>query len=151
MRAFNLPEAGAFREGANLWIIKNNPSLIWWKKIDLSCGYLLSQNLLKQKTPKAPQLQNIIAATNLKLSDLKLSEKHQPQDYLLLGSEDHFLNKWILLCNDLSPAELLDLIEKVALNLQATSIRFFSDSSLVAELEARPSTSSISISYIENT
>lgn len=76
-------------------------------------------------------------------------------NYTLLGSEDHFLNKWVLVWNDLSESKLIDLIEKVTIDLQATSIRFFSDSKIMASLEvrleARLSASSISISYIENT
>lgn len=146
MRAANLSEAGGFIDGADLWIIKNDPSLIWWKKIDLCSKYLLSQNLLKNKKQTAPQLENIIAMTNL-----KLSRNNCPTTYLLLGSEDHFLNKWILLWNELSPTEFVNLTEKIVTNLEVASIRFFSDSHLITELEARLSSSSINISYIENT
>lgn len=145
MSADNISEASAFSEGASLWIIKNDPSLIWWKKIDLNSGYLLSQSLAKQKKQTVTQLQNIITATNL-----KLSKNNQAQNHLLLGSEDHFLNRWILLWNDLDESELIDLIERVVTQLQVQSIRFFSDSKIISKIKSRPSTSSISISYIEN-
>ena len=146
MSASNLSESNAFLNGSDLWIIRNDPYLVWWKKIDLSSKYLLSQNLLNQKKQIIPQLENIIAATNL-----KLSRNIYKQNHLLLGSEDHFLNKWVLLWSDLDASELIALIEEVAVNLQARSIRFFSDSKIIAELETRLSASSISISYIENT
>lgn len=132
MSVSSLPEANAFLSGSSLWIIRNDPSLMWWKKIDLNSKYLLSQNLMRKKN--------------------KIDSN---MNYTLLGSEDHFLNKWVLVWNDLSESKLIDLIEKVTIDLQATSIRFFSDSKIMASLEvrleARLSASSISISYIENT
>ena len=145
MSADNISEASAFSGGASLWIIKNDPSLIWWKKIDLNSKYLLSQSLTKQKKQTIAQLQNIITATNL-----KLSKNNQVQNHLLLGSEDHFLNRWILLWNDLDESELIDLIERTVTQLQAPSIRFFSDSKVIPKVNSRLSASSITISYIEN-
>lgn len=145
MSVDNISEASAFSWGASLWIIKNDPSLIWWKKIDLNSKYLLSQSLTKQKRQTITQLQNIITATNL-----KLSKNNQVQNHLLLGSEDHFLNRWILLWNDLDESELIDLIERAVTQLQAPSIRFFSDSKVIPKVKSRLSASSITISYIEN-
>lgn len=124
MSANSIPESGAFSEGASLWIIRNNPSLIWWQKLDVNSHYLLSQSLTKGRTS---------------------------QNYLLLGSEDHFLNKWILLWNDLDETSLAKLIERVATQLRTASIRVFSDINCLPEITSRLSASSISISYIENT
>lgn len=145
MNVDNISEASAFSEGADLWIIKNDPSLIWWKKIDLHSKYLLSQSLAKQKKQTVSQLQNIITATNL-----KLSKNNQVQNHILLGSEDHFLNKWILLWNDLDESELIDLIERTTNQLRTPSLRFFSDSKVIPKIKSRLSASSVSISYIEN-
>lgn len=145
MSANNIFESNAFCEGAHLWIIKNDPSLFWWKKIDLNSKYLLSESLLKQKKQTTTELQNIIAATNI-----KFSKNIYPQNHLLLGSEDHFLNKWILLWNDLADIELIELVERVTLQLKTPSIRFFSDSQVLPELKSRLSASSVTISYIEN-
>lgn len=145
MNVDSISEGNAFSEGASLWIMKNDPSLVWWKKIDLNSKYLLSQSLLKQKTQTVSQLQNIITATNL-----KLTKNNYVQNHLLLGSEDHFLNRWVLLWNDLSDPELVDLIEEVTLKLKAPSIRFFSDSKIISKVKARLSASSVNISYIEN-
>jgi|GEM_PF-6839495 len=146
MKAINLSEASGFTEGASLWIVRNDPSLIWWKKIDLNSKYLLSQNFLVNKKQTSPPLINIVAMTNF-----LLSKSSSPSNYLLVGSEDHFLNKWVLLWSDLTASELVNLVEKTTTNLHATSIRFFSDSHLIPLLEASLLSSSISISYIENT
>lgn len=145
MNAHNLSESNAFSEGSQLWIIKNDPSLIWWKKIDLSSRYLLSQNELWVKKNRPERIEEILTATKIDVPVKKYSS-----NYLLLGTEDHFLNNWILLWNDLSSSEAVHLFEKIALNLKATSVRFFSDSSLIQQFETRPSASSMSISYIEN-
>lgn len=145
MSVSNIFESNAFCEGASLWIIKNDPTLFWWKKIDLHAKYLLSESLLKNKRPPPAELQNILDATNLKLSKLKYSH-----DALLLGTEDHFLNKWVLLWDNLSDNELIDFIETASLQLRAPSIRLFSDVKILPQLKSRLSTSSITISYIEN-
>lgn len=145
MNANNIFESNAFCDGASLWIIKNDPALFWWKKLDLHSKYLLSESLLKKNRLPAQELQSILEATNLKLAKMKYS-----QDLLLLGTEDHFLNKWVLLWDNLDPKDLIDLIESTSLQLRATSIRLFSDVKILPDLKTRLSASSITISYIEN-
>ena len=145
MSEINIFESNAFCEGASLWIIKNDPSLFWWKKLDIHSKYLLSESLLKKRRQTGAELQTILDATNLKLSKLKYSP-----DALLVGTEDHFLNKWVLLWDNLAENELLGLIESVSLQLRTTSLRLFSDSKILPELKSRLSASSITISYIEN-
>jgi hypothetical protein len=141
MRANSLSEANAFSEGSPLWIIENDSSLVWWKKIDLGSKYLLSQNLLR------PDLRANIRPNKLNsIPFININSNH-----LLLGSEDHFLSKWILLWKDLDQTELIDLIENTYLSLHVTAIRFFSESKIISKLETRPSASLISMSYIENT
>ncbi len=145
MSEINIFESNAFCEGASLWIIKNDPTLFWWKKLDIHSKYLLSESLLKKRRQTGAELQTILDATNLKLSKLKYSP-----DALLVGTEDHFLNKWVLLWDNLAENELLALIESVSLQLRTTSLRLFSDSKILPELKSRLSASSITISYIEN-
>lgn len=145
MGVSNIFESNAFCEGASLWIIKNDPTLFWWKKMDLHAKYLLSESLLKNNRPPVAELQNILDATNLKLSKLKYS-----RDALLLGTEDHFLNKWVLLWDNLADDQLINLIETTSVQLRAPSIRLFSDAKILPQLKSRLSTSSVTISYIEN-
>jgi hypothetical protein len=146
MSALSLSEADAFSEGAKLWIIKNDPKLRWWKKLDLHSKYLLSENFLKKEKSTALELKTIINATNLKMSPSTMTQNH-----LLVGTEDHFLNKWILIWDKLSPNELIELISKTSVQLKTDSIRLFSNSEIIAGLQARPTTSSLNITYIENT
>jgi hypothetical protein len=146
MSALSLSEAEALTEGAQLWIIKNDPALFWWKKLDLHSKYLLSENFFKIEKSTASELQTIISATNLKMPSTS-----NTLDHLLIGSEDHFLNKWILLWNELDENELIELISKTSIQLKSNSIRLFSNSEIVVALQARPTTSSLNISFIENT
>lgn len=146
MSALKLPESQAFYAGAQLWVIKNDPTLFWWKKLDQHSQYLLSQNLLKPKKETPVQIQNILNAT-----DLDLFKNDYTRNSLLLGTEDHFHNKWLLLWENFSDAQLLRLIEMISTQLRAESVRLFSHTQVIDALMARPTASSISISYIENT
>lgn len=145
MSASSISEIDAFNEGAKLWIIKNDPNLKWWKRLDIHSKYLLSENYLKKERSTVSELQTIINATNLKISKSSLAQNH-----LLLGTEDHFLNKWILLWNDLEEAELVELICDTATQLKADTIRLFSNPEILKKLQARPMASSLNISYIED-
>ncbi|MBY0555294.1 hypothetical protein K2P97_12250 [bacterium] len=146
MSASSISENDAFNEGAKLWIIKNDPNLNWWKKLDIHSKYLLSENYLKKERSTVFELQTIINATNLKISKSSLAQNH-----LLLGTEDHFLNKWILLWSDLNETELADLICETTSQLKTDTIRLFSNSEILKKLQTRPTASSLNISYIENT
>jgi hypothetical protein len=146
MSALSLSESDAFSGGAELWIIKNDPKLDWWKKLDLHSQYLLSEIFFKKEKSTASELQTIINATNLKMSSSSMTQNH-----ILVGTEDHFLNKWILMWDELSELELIELISKTSAQLKTDSLRLFSNSEIIAELQARPTTSSLNITYIENT
>lgn len=145
MRAVSLSEANSFSEGSQLWIIRNDPSLIWWKKLDLQTRYLLSQFQLRQKKLRPPELETIVAETYLKTPEYNFNSQ-----CVLIGTEDHLLNKWIFLWNDLNNPALIEQIEHIIKNLKIESVRFFSDSDLIKQLETRPTASSLSITYIEN-
>ena len=146
MNANRIPESKALSAGADLWIIKNDPALSWWSKLDFNSHYLLSQNFLKPEKNTPVALQNILQATSL-----DKMKKFSLENHILLGSEDHFLNKWILVWNG-DDDTLADIICKAAEHLHAGSIRLFSHSqSILGQLEARPTASSLNITYIENT
>lgn len=146
MNVSSIIDRDAFREGAKLWIIKNDPNLYWWKKLDIHSKYLLAENFLKKEKSTVFELQTIINATNLKISKSSIAQNH-----LLLGTEDHFLNKWILLWNDLNETELADLICDTTTQLKVDTIRLFSNPEIIKKLQARPTASSLNITYIENT
>lgn len=145
MSAAKLDATQAFQSGAHLWIIQNNPELYWWKKLDLHSRYLLSQNILKPKKETPVQLQNILNAT-----DMDVWKNEYTKNSLLLGTEDHFQNKWLLLWDSFTDAQLVTLVEMIHTQLRAESIRFFSHSHVAETISTRPMASSISISYIEN-
>lgn len=146
MNASKLPENKATSAGSELWVVKNDPSLLWWAKLDFGSHFLLSQNLLKPEKSTPEALQNIIQATSFTTHQSKNIDSH-----VLLGSEDHFLNKWILLWSG-GESIIADVITEAMTTLKVGSVRLFSDSKvLLGELEARPLASSLNITYIENT
>lgn len=145
MSAAKISANQAFQSGADLWIIQNDPNLYWWKKLDLHSRYLLSQNILKPHKETPVQIQNIITAT-----DMDVWKNEYTKNSLLLGTEDHFLNKWLLLWDSFNDAQLLTLVEMAQTQLHAASIRFFSHSHIAEKILTRPMASSVSISYIEN-
>ena len=147
MNALKLSELEAFAEGAELWIISNDPQLSWWEKLDFQSRQLLTKNYLHEKTTPPSELIDIVKATSL-----KQSEKLNFKNYVLLGPADHFLNKWILVHTKMQATELADTIDDLSKKLNFSSLRFFSDSQkCIDALKARPTASSLSISYIENT
>lgn len=146
MNENSLPEAHALNAGAHLWIIKNDPDLYWWKKLDLNSKYLLSQNLRKPKQEHPIEIQKILNAT-----DLSLQQSEYTRNSLLLGTGDHFLNTWLLLWENLSDAQLVNLISMTTTQLKTDSIRLFSHSHIFDQLATRLTASSMTISYIEKT
>ena len=147
MSVVKLSEQDALSPGAELWVIRNDPSLAWWSKLDFASAYLLSENYFRPKKQVPAQLLNILEAT-------RFDTFSQPslQNYILLGTEDHFFNKWILVWSDLKDHELAESVGQLSAKLKFSSVRFFSDSKdLVPALTARPLASSLNISFIENT
>src|SRR4051812_11804090 len=123
MSAVKITEQEALSEGAELWVIRNDPSLTWWSKLDFLSAYLLSENYFRPEKQVPPQLLNIIEATRFNtFSQASL------QNYVLLGTEDHFFNKWVLVWSQLKEQELADSILELSSKLKFSSVRFFSDS-----------------------
>ena len=147
MTAAKLTIEEALNPGAELWVIRNDPALDWWTKLDFNSAYLLSENYFRPKKQVPLQLLNILEATRF-----DTFSQSSLQNYVLLGSEDHFFNKWILVWSQLNEKELVDSIVDLSSKLKFSSVRFFSDSkSLVKDLSSRPLASSLNISFIENT
>jgi len=147
MSAVKVSEQEALSAGAELWVIRNDPALAWWSKLDFLSAYLLSENFFRPKKQVPAQLLNILEAT-------RFDTFSQPslQNYVLLGTEDHFFNKWLLVWNQLKEKELADSIVDLSGKLKFSSVRIFSDSKSLSEaLATRPSASSLNISFIENT
>jgi hypothetical protein len=146
MNVSKLPESQALNAGADLWVIKNDPGLFWWGKLDFYSHFLLSQVQLKPETFTPQALQKIIQETSFSTQSSVHIENH-----ILLGSEAHFLNKWILVWSG-SEVELADVICDMVANLKVGSVRLFSHSKpVLTPLEARPTARSLNITYIENT
>ena len=128
MNAHKLEASYAFSEGSDLWILKNEPNSIWWQKINFSCQYLLTENYFYSR------------------------KSTSTKSCLLLGTQDHFKNNWLLLWDHPNLSNFIPEIEKILQSLKVHSVRFFSDSQLlITQLEPRLLASSISITYIENT
>ena len=146
MNVAELSEAQAFSEGADLWIIKNEPQNKWWQEIDFRSGFLLSHCLYHHKKPVATKVNEILEVTGFPRSHFI-----QDTDLLLIGSSDHFLNKWILVW-DKETSSVNDMLLQISKSLNFKSVRFFSDSdSLLKSLKSGPKTSLADISFIKNT
>ena len=147
MNAVSLPAELAFSTGAEMWVIKDDPATQWWPKLDIRTCYLLSENYFRTEKTIAEPLKNILEATSLDV----VEPSHQ-KNYVLLGTSDHFLNKWVLVWNNLTEAQVALAIEDLSIKMKFLSVRFFSHSEpIIKKLEARPSASSLNISFIENT
>lgn len=142
-----LTSANAFMAGSELWVIENNPNLPIWHHIDFASCSLLTENNLHKKTEMPDTLKQILEATKLETKlNLNLNS------YVLLGSSNHFKNKWILLYTQSEPLKVADEVEKLAGTLNFSSLRLFSDSEAISRLlKARPTASHLTISFIENT
>ena len=141
-----LSETEAFLGGADLWVVKNDPSLRWWSKLDLASAYLLSENFFRAEKEIPSQLIDILEAISL-----NPTPQSHLKNFVLLGTEDHFLNKWLLVWNNLSDSQLNDSILELSEKMHFNSVRFFSHAdSLMQNLATRPSASSLNISFIEN-
>lgn len=147
MNVVKLIEDEAISSGAELWVVHNDPSLKWWSKLDFLSGYLLTQNYFRKEKELSTELINIIEATSL-----DIPSQQKLHNYVLLGTEDHFLNKWILVWNNLSEAQLADIIIGMSKKLKFSNVRLFSHFTPISKaLQTRQTTSLETISYIENT
>ena len=143
MNADKLTAETAFDAGADLWVLSEAQNG-WWQNIDFRTGFLLSHCLLFQKKEPSSRLEAILTETQIKRINFSSDAKS-----LLLGTENHFFNKWILIVPD--EMELaVNEINMACDMLKVHSIRLFSPSEdLLKKLSARLSASLNRISFVE--
>ena len=143
MNVDKITAENAFDAGAELWVITPEQNK-WWQEIDYRSGFLLATCLQHQKTEPSLKIEEILKETQLEKTNHVSSKKG-----LLLASENHFMNKWILVVPDDS-APSLDEVAVACETLKVHYVRFFSTSeSMVHDFSARLSTSLNRISFVE--
>lgn len=146
MNVAELNATEALNAGADLWIIKNDSQNKWWQELDFRSGFLLSECLYHNRRPMATKVNEI-----LDITELPRAQFFKDSNNLLVGTSDHFANKWILLWED-NPAAVEESLDKMAVTLKIKSIRLFSDTEvLLKKLKARSKSSLSDITFIENT
>ena len=143
MNVDKINSENAFDAGADLWVITPEQNK-WWQEIDYRSGFLLATCLQHQKSEPSLKIEEILKETQLNKINSSTAKKS-----LLLGSENHFMNKWILVIPDDSTSSL-DEVADTCVNLKVHSIRFFSTpESVVQKFSARLLTSLNRISFVE--
>lgn len=146
MNVAELNATEALKPGADLWVIKNDSQSKWWQELDFRSGFLLSKCLFHHRRPMSTKVNEILEITEFPKSQFLNNSTH-----LLVGSSDHFANKWILLWQD-DPNQTEDAIHEISQSLKFKSVRLFSDSeALLKKFKARSKSSLDDITFIENT
>ncbi len=146
MNAAEISEAEAFGAGSELWIIKNDSTSKWWQEIDFRSGFLLSHCLYHHRKPVSSKVNEI-----MELTEFPRSQFSPDTNSLLIGTADHFLNKWILIW-DHKTSDVNEMLDQILVSLKIKSIRFFSDAEpIVKRLKSSPKTSLTDITFIKNT
>lgn len=143
MNADKIPLAQAFETGSELWIVPDLQNQIW-QDLDFRSGFLLSTCKAYQKTKASFKIDEIVQETLIEKKDF-----NSASESLLIGTEDHFFNRWILVVpqnNEKAAAEIAEVCD----HLKVSSIRFFSaPKDLIKSVTARLSTSLNRISFVE--
>ena len=135
--------AEAFSAGAELWIVPDQQNELW-QELDYRSGFLLSTCKSHQKPEEPFKINEIVQQTSIEKKDFSNSSKS-----LLIGTEDHFFNKWVLVIPE-NTAESLADFAKACDSLNVKSVRFFSTpSEVVSSFGARLSASLSRISFVE--
>ncbi|OFZ29002.1 MAG: hypothetical protein A2622_12970 [Bdellovibrionales bacterium RIFCSPHIGHO2_01_FULL_40_29] len=138
-----LTASTAFDAGSDLWVLPSTQNK-WWQDIDFRTGFLLSHSLLFQKTTTSTALETILAETQIQKQNFLTSQKS-----LLIGTEGHLLNKWILLVPEDSKQAVNEVVETCA-TLKIHSLRFFGfPKDQIDHITAQLSTSLNRISFID--
>ena len=127
-------QSEALSAGCDLWIVLNNPDSLWWQKINFNSGFLFSTLTESQKNsftqPVPIENINILNKTNFPAFNYKSNSK-----VVFIGTENHFLNRWICLIESVSDLESKDFLSNLK-NLQVKRIRCFFDASDSPSLKA---------------
>jgi hypothetical protein len=146
MNVAELTDAEAFDKGADLWIVKNDPQSKWWQELDLRSGFLLSRCLSHHRKPMGSKVNQI-----LEITEFPRPTSIGESENLLIGTADHFLNKWILLWQN-DPNIVDNSIEEMTKTMNFKSVRLFSDAeTFLKKWKARPKSSLDDITFIKNT
>jgi len=146
MNVAELNSTEALKAGADLWILKNDSQNKWWQELDFRSGFLLSKCLFHHRRPVSTKVTEILDITEFPRAQFFNDDNH-----LLVGSSDHFANKWILIWQD-DPTEVEETVHEISKTLKFKSVRLFSDSeALLKKLKARSKSSLDDITFIENT
>ncbi len=144
MSAHKLAAVQAFDPGADLWMIEDNFNDHWWNEIDFRSGFLLSASLYHHKKPMPRQIETLLSETELKTYTF-----HEDENLLLLGTAQHFHNRWILLWKN-NPEPAVKKMAQMAEQLKVKNIRVFSADQAVHQLiAARLSASFDQIAFVE--
>ena len=147
MNVDKISAENAFDAGADLWIITPEQNK-WWQEIDYRSGFLLATCLQHQKSEPSSKIEEILKETQLGTLLGKANSPTQKKS-LLLATENHFMNKWVLVILDDSPSSLGE-VALACESLKVHSVRFFSTpESVVQSFSARLSTSLNRISFVE--
>lgn len=146
MNVVEISKNDAFKAGSEIWVIQNDSLNSWWQELDFRSGFLLSKCLYRNKLQTSSKIIEILEQTQL-----NRIEFNEDENFLLIGTQDHFLNKWIFLWNQ-NNNQLIDKLEEIAFSQKVKSIRFFSNSeNILHQMETRPKTRFIDITFVENT
>lgn len=117
----SLSQASALNPGSDLWVVADFDSSKWTAKLD----WYLNFQILKASRRKAPELSPFLKEV-MDQTGLQISQEARPQGPLLIHSEFHLPNRWVLVAPFNS--DLKDWIKTVAsvwTQLQQPSIRIF--------------------------
>lgn len=134
----------ALASGSDLWVLENNSENNWWNLIDFKSGFLLSSTLLFQKSPASLKIQEITS-----LIEMPMNKYISGSSSILLGTADHFPNKWIFLIPHFENSSIIDL-EQIATKLKSKGVRVFTNNNeIVKTIHSRLSASLGNITFIE--
>ncbi len=124
----------AFASGCDLWVLIDDANTHWWKEINFHSAFLLS-SMQKHKTEGftrsvSNETENILNETEFPKFDFKSDSK-----ILFIGTENHFLNRWIAVIQNKTDIELPEF-QKNLKTLKPNNIRFFFDIALPTGLKS---------------
>lgn len=143
MNVDKISKEQAFEAGSELWIVPDQQNEIW-QDLDYRSGFLLSTCKAHQKAKVPFKIDEIVQETLMDKKDFSTSAKS-----LLIGTADHFFNKWILIVPENTSDALTEIADTCA-TLKVSSVRFFSTSEVAVKSVATRLSASLSrISFVE--
>jgi len=125
----------AFKSGCDLWVVINNPESYWWKEIDFKSAFLFS-SLKKHSEGSFTQASSAQVEAVLKETEFPKFNFKSGSKLTFVGTQNHFLNRWICLIENPSDIDSEDFIKSTQ-GLGFQNIRFFFEIKLSARFKAR--------------